>query len=139
MPSTKKKTRVTNARQKVTVSARARILVTRTKNSRSDINGSYIQPGVSKAVSNAQLSQSTQPDPMNQAILSMLQNLEASNKLLADRLDKVEQNRSFTSIPLNHQSHSTDTQHHGFPLAVQPRSLTAPSQQLRFQDHVEVA
>ena len=67
MPSTKK-TPVTNARKKVTASACARILVTRTKNSGLDINVSYIQQGASNAVSNAQLSQSTQPDPTNQAI-----------------------------------------------------------------------
>ena len=139
MSSTKKKTPVTNARKKVTASAHARISVTRTKNSESDINGSYIQSGASKVVSNVQLSHPTQPDPMNQAILSMLQNMEASNKLLADRLDKVEQNRSFTSTPLNHQSHATVTQHHGYPPAVQPRSLTASSQQPLFQDHVEMA
>ena len=81
MPSTKKKTPVSNARKKVAASARARISFARTKNSGSDINGSYIQLRISKALSNTQLPQPSQPDLKNKAILSILQNLEASIKL----------------------------------------------------------
>ena len=77
MPSTKKKTSVTNTRKKVTAFAHDRISVKKTKNSGSDINSSYIQPGTSKAASKTQLSQPAQSDPTNQAILAMFQNLEA--------------------------------------------------------------
>ena len=113
MPNTKK-IPATNARKRVTASARARINTGRTKRS-SDNNGSYIQDMAKETVSTVPSLSSTGPDSgptstqtSNDAILAYLKRIDDSTKALGERVQAIERNHSIEVTPVRQRLHSHD-------------------------------
>ena len=107
MPSSKKLPAMT--RKKVTASARAKTSPQKRHNTRTvDQSGSYLKASrtVSNKPSSSQGTVSSEASN-NDAILAMLHKLDDSNKILAQRVDRVEQ-RSFTSSPLGQGVHAVN-------------------------------
>ena len=96
-----KKTPVTNIKKRTTASARARISTKRMKKSVPNSDGSYIQeqPGTNVSTVKQHQSAPTSVNTHNEAILTLLQRLDESNKALRTRMDRMEQ-RSFNSTKL---------------------------------------
>ena len=110
MPSTKKKTPAANLRKKVTASARARTSVRKTKKVSSELHGSYIQPvsTVTATANDTVTATSTQlaPSSTNDAILSLLQDMNRSNQQIVKRIDILERQQSANSTPIVARSQS---------------------------------
>ena len=108
MPSNVKKT-LSNGRKRVTASARARISTRKVKGEAPSQYGLYLQEAgqpwkPTKSVVRINPEQnSSPPQPTNSDILNVLQRLEASNRELSDRVNRMEQN-STTSTPLQIRS-----------------------------------
>ena len=102
MPSHHKKSPATEGKRKTRASDKAR--TSPRKNKKASINdGSYLQlhvqqqPTLSTVTSDPQ---STIPASTGQAILEMLNKLDASNQELSKRMDRFERNGSISSTPL---------------------------------------
>ena len=110
MPSTKKKTPAANLRKKVTASARARTSVRKTKKASSELHGSYIQPvsTVTATANDTVTATSTQiaPSSTNDAILSLLQDMNRSNQEIVKRIDILERQQSANLTPIVARSQS---------------------------------
>ena len=110
MPSTNKKTPVANLRKKVTVSARARTSVRKSKKPSSELHGSYIQQvsTVTATVKDTVTTTNPQaaPSPSNDAILSLLQEMNRSNQDIVRRIDALERQQSANSTPIVLRSQS---------------------------------
>ena len=107
MPSSKKLPAMT--RKKVTASARVKTSPKKRHKARTvDQSGSYLKASrtVSNKPSSSQDTVSSEASN-NDAILAMLHKLDDSNKILTQRLDRVEQ-RSFTSTPLGQGAHAVN-------------------------------
>ena len=110
MPSTNKKTPVANLRKKVTASARARTSVRKSKKPSSELHGSYIQPvsTVTATVNDTVTTTNPQtaPSSSNDAILSLLQEMNRSNQDIVRRIDALERQQSANSTPIVLRSQS---------------------------------
>ena len=108
MPLNVKKT-PSNGRKRVKVLARTRISTRKVKGRVTSQNGSYLQEAgqprkPTKSVVRMNPEQNSSPSqPSNSDILNVLQRLEASNRELSDRVNRIEQN-SATSTPLQIRS-----------------------------------
>ena len=110
MPSTKKKTPATSIRKKVTAFARAQTLVRKAKTVSNELNSSYLQPvsTVSAIVhdtattTNAQAARSSS----NNAILSLLQDMNKSTQDVVRRIDALERQQSANSTTIAVRSQS---------------------------------
>ena len=106
MPSTKKKTPAANLKKKATASARARVSVRKAKKVSSELYGSYIQPvstvTATVTTTNDQISHSSS----NDAILSLLQDMNKSNQDLVRQIDALERQKSANSTSILMRSQS---------------------------------
>ena len=133
MPSHRKKSPATEGKRKTRASDKARTTPRKNKKSKSaSVNdGSYLQlpvqqqPTVSTVTSNSQsaISAST-----GQAILEMLNKLDASNQELSKRMDRFEQNGSISSTPLTSPTIPPASHIHR-PSVQQPSIPMQPAQQ----------
>ena len=109
-----RKTPVTNIKKRMTASPQARLSTKRVKKTISNADESYIQDRTGATVNTA-----TQPGKSgtsNEAIITLLQKLDESNKILSSRMDKMERRSSCNSTPVIPQSHSHETHHSATPL-----------------------
>ena len=132
MPSTRKKSPATEGKKKTRASDKSRSSIKKPNSKKKAVSvendGSYIQHQASHSVP-----VSTRP-PSNhnsisastgQAILTMLSQIDASNKELSNRMDKLEWNGSMNSTPLT----SPTLNHRSSSVAVpQPMMPPPPSQ-----------
>ena len=127
------KTTATNSKKRTTASARARISTKRIKKSVPISDGSYIQeqPDSNVSTSNQHQSDPTSTGTHNEAILSLLQRLDESNRALTTCTDRIEQ-RSFNSTPVTPRSYS----HIRHPATILPH--TASERAPTVSDHPPV-
>ena len=109
-----RKTPATTIKKRTTVSARARISTKKSRKTSPDADGSYIQDRAGVAVSTATIPGTNSTS--NEAIVSLLQKLDESNKLLSSRMDRMEQRSSFNSTPVLPRSHRHESHHSATPL-----------------------
>ena len=117
MPSTRKKSPASAAKKKTPVSTKNKNSVKKSGKKKTVItvnDGSYLQSnnmegvssqiGISTVTGNAtshQCNQETTSASINQAILAMLQKLDASNQALAERMDVFDCQAAVSSTPLS--------------------------------------
>ena len=110
MPSTKKKTPAANSRKKVTASARALISVRKARKVPSELHGSYIQPvsTVTATVNDTVTTTNAQmaPSSSNDAILSLLQDMNKFNQDIVRQIDALEHQQAANSTPIVMRSQS---------------------------------
>ena len=129
MPSTRKKTPAANLKKKVTASARARVSVRKAKKASSELHGSYIEP-VSTVTATVNDTVTTSKDRIahsssNDAILSLLQDMNRSNQDLVRRIDPLEHQQSANSTPIVMRSQS---QVHSHLASFTTDSISDPTQ-----------
>ena len=107
-----KKTPVTTTKKRTTASARTRISTKKARKTTPEADGSYIQEGVAVSTVTVLGTNSTS----NEAIVSLLQKLDESNKLLSSRMDRMEQRSSFNSTPVLPRSHRHEPHRSTTPL-----------------------
>ena len=129
MPSTKKKTPAANLKKKVTASARARTSVRKPKKPSNELHGSYIQPVSTVTATVNDTVTSTNPQigisSSNDAILSLLQDMNRSNQDIVRRIDALERQQSTNSTPIALRSQSRV---HGNLGSFPTRSMSDPTQ-----------
>ena len=132
MPSTRKKTPAANLKKKVTASARARVSVRKAKKASSELHGSYIEP-VSTVTATVNDTVTTSNDRIahsssNDAILSLLQDMNRSNQDRVRRIDPLEHQQSANSSPIVMRSQS---QVHSHLASFTTDSISDPTQDIR--------
>ena len=129
MPSAKNKTPATNLKKKVTASARARTSVRKPKKPSSELHGSYIQPVSTVTATVNDSITSTNPQTAtsssNDAILSLLQDMNRSNQDIVRRIDALERQQSTNSTPIALRSQSRV---HSNLASFPTHSMPAPTQ-----------
>ena len=105
MPSYRKKSPATEGKRKTRASDKARTFPRKSKKSKSaSLNdGSYLQLSEPQQASVSTVASTAQPHisaSTGQAILDMLNKLDASNQELTRRMDRFERNGSVSSTPL---------------------------------------
>ena len=107
MPSIRKKSPATEGKRKTRASDKVRSSMKEAGSKKKSVSvendGSYLQPQASHSVPVSTLSTSEQPSISlltGQAILTMLSQIDASNKELSKHMDQLERNGSMSSTPL---------------------------------------
>ena len=134
MPGNNKKSPISNTRKRVTASARARVSTKKVKtNVNHNSDGSYLQEQPHKAVSTVAIGSSTSTVASNENIVALLQQLNDSNKMLTDRIDKIEQKVSGSPTTLPPRSHCDTIPHHSKPSLPQGHVSSTPCNRLDMQ------
>ena len=107
-----RKTPATTTKKRTTASARARISTKKARKTTPEADGSYIQEEIAVSTATVPGTNSTS----NEVIVSLLQKLDESNKLLSSRMDRMEQRSSFNSTPVLPQSHRHEPHRSATPL-----------------------
>ena len=101
-----RKTPSTNINKRTTASAMVRISTKRVKKTVLNADRSFIQDQVEATVRTA-----TQPCTSNETIITFLQKLDESIKILSSRMDRMEQRSWFNSTPVISRLHSHESHH----------------------------
>ena len=132
MPSSKKE--LPNARKWVTVSARARTSVKKSRRtSASELDGWYVQ----RVKRTADVGQKQQPAPHSDNEVICVGNIKDSNEALLKRMDKVEQQAFRDTTPINPRSHAFDHRGISLPTSLQQPTLSADSTD-QIRDHLAI-
>ena len=129
-----KKMPISNTRKRVTASARARVSTKKVKrNVNHNSDGSYLQEQPHEAVSTVAIGSSTSTVSSKENVVALLQQLSYSNKMLTDRIDKIEQKVSGSPTTLPPQSHCDALPHHSNPSLPQGHLSSTPGNRLDMQ------
>ena len=131
MPSTRKNSPPTEGKRKTRASDKARTSIKKTGSKKKSVSvgndGSYLQPQASHSVLVSTLSTSKQPSisvSTGQAILTMLSQIDTSNKELSKHMDQLESNGSMSSTPPTSPSLNYHSSSVAAPQPVMPQPLS---------------
>ena len=131
MPSTRKKSPATEGKRKTRASDKVRSSMKKASSKKKSVSvendGSYLQPQASDSVPVSTLSTSEQPSisaSTGQAILTMLSQIDASNKELSKRIDQLERNGRMRSTPLTSPTLNYCSSSVAVPQSVMPQLLS---------------